>query len=45
MRCLLVLPLLALPLLAVPMTASSTESGAVPKPRTALVIHGGAGSW
>jgi beta-aspartyl-peptidase (threonine type) len=43
MRCLLVLPLLALPLLAVPMTASSTESGAVPKPRTALVIHGGAG--
>ena len=43
MRCLLVLPLLALPLLAVPMTASATESGAVPKPRTALVIHGGAG--
>ena len=43
MRCLLVLPLLALPLLAVPMTASATGSGAVPKPRTALVIHGGAG--
>ncbi|HJY33937.1 MAG TPA: isoaspartyl peptidase/L-asparaginase, partial [Vicinamibacterales bacterium] len=43
MRYLLVLPLLALPLLAVPMTASATGPGAVPKPRTALVIHGGAG--